>query len=243
MTSSIGSLGKRKEFDMERPSLKVFVALLGLPLLVAVADWAWTQGPVLKYQSDGVYASYHLYEETAVEWTGDDPVYSYREADVSISEGSESMATGGISGRYFWFNFSVSVGTPSGYGGVGGSGPIPADYVTEKAGKRTLSLTVNTDLLEEPFYKYKWGEIDIQFPEIDLSWTRAGNDWYRWEGHRVADIGNLVEHYQGSGVEYFSIPTGTITLPDIGFIEWVYMDGWLGSRKARTTVIEHRPRH
>jgi hypothetical protein len=229
---------------MDRPSIKVFVVLLGLPLLVAAADWAWTQGPLYKYRSDGIYASYHVYEETAVDWTVDPPVYSYREADVDLSEGSEEMSTGGMTGRYFWFNFSVWVETPDGYGQVGGSGPISADYVTEAAGNRALALTVNTGLLEEPFYKYSWGNIEVPFPEIDLTWTRSGDGWYRWEGHRVANIGRfLIEHSQGSGAEYFSIPTGTIMLPDIGAIEWAYADGWIGSRKTRTTLIERRPRH
>ena len=153
------------------------------------------------------------------------------------------MATGGISGPYYWLNFSVSIDTPSGYGYAYGNGPIPAHYVSfTKPENHNLTLTVETESLASPFYRYRYGSITVPYPNIDLTWTRTDNDWYRWEGHRVTEMGNLVEHSQGSGVEYFSLPTGTFTLPDVDFpLLWTYTDGWLGSEKARVTVMQRGP--
>ena len=227
---------------MKTPSLKILAVLFGLPLLVAVADWAWTQGPEYRFRSDGVYANYTI-EESFQESAGTFTAYSYRRAYVEISQGAQAMATGGISGPYFLLNFQISVERPTGYGYAYGSGPISASYVTlDNPVNQNLSLSVNTQSLGPPFYKYSYGTIPVQFPNIDLRWTRTNNDWYRWEGHRVTERGTLVEHRQGSGVEYFAIPTGTITLPDIGLPpQWVYMDGWLGSQKANTTVIRRGP--
>ncbi len=227
---------------MKGISIKVIAVLLGLPLLVAVADWAWTQGPVYQYRTDGVSANYVI-EETFAESVGTGTVFSSRRASVDVSEGAEAMATGGISGPYFWLNFNVSVNTPSGSGYAYGSGPIPAAYFTfDKPVNKNLTLTVDTESLALPFYKNRYGTIDVPFPIIDLTWTRTGNDWYRWEGHRVSEIGILVEHSQGSGVRYFTIPMGTITMPDLGLPVWsTYMDGWLGSEKSRVRVMQRGP--
>ena len=231
---------------MKEPSLKFIVVLLGIPLLVAAADWAWSQGPVSKYKSDGPSAYYEIQDTFAQSMaSGGITSFGNRRAYVEISE-AEALNTAGISGTYYQLNFEISVSMNSGgYGYAFGSGPIPADRVTfDKPANHNLSLNVDTNTLDSPFYKYQYGNIPVQFPNIDLRWTRTDNDWYRWEGHQINEIGNnLVEHLQGSGVHYFTIPTGSITLPDVNLPVWsTYMNGWLGSQKTSSTLMERVPK-
>lgn len=226
---------------MRNPSLKMIVVVLGLPLLVAIADWAWTQGPVYRYRNSGVSAYYEI-EDTFGESMGTGVVMGYRRAHVDISEGAEGMATGGISGGYFWLSFEVYVSTPSGSGSAYGNGPIPEQYVSTKPGNRSLSLKVDTNLLSYPFYKDQYGDVPVQFPNIDLYWARTEDDWYRWEGHQVREMGNFIQHSQGSGVRYYTIPLGTITWPDVDLpVMWTYRYGWLGSEKALNMSIWRGP--
>ncbi len=229
---------------MKDPSFKFLVVLLGFPLLIAAADWAWTQGPVTKYKSDGVSAYYEIQDTfgeemgTGVAYLGD------RRAYVAISE-AEAMNTVGISGTYYQLIFEVTVSTNSGYGYAYGSGQIPKECVTfENPTNHNLALKVDTSLLPSPpFYRYSYGDIPVRFPIIDLRWERTDNDWYRWEGHQITDIGpNLVQHSQGSGVRYYTVPTGSVTLPDVGLPVWnTYVNGWLESRKSSDTLMERVP--
>ncbi len=227
---------------MKGPSFKMMITLLGLPLFVALADWAWTQGPVYKYRTAGVSAYYQI-QESFEESVGSLTTYGVREAYVNLSEGAEAMATGGISGPYFQLNFQVSISTSAGYGSAYGNGPISAKYVTfDSPAKQSLTLNVDSNLLDYPFYKNQSGTILVQFPSIALTWTRSENDWERWEGHRIQDMGNLVLHSQGTGVYYFTIPTGTITLPDIPApVLWTYAYGYLGSQKALNWTVQRGP--
>ncbi|HYK91271.1 MAG TPA: hypothetical protein VE398_21045 [Acidobacteriota bacterium] len=229
---------------MKEPSFKFIAVLLGLPLLVAVADRAWTQGPVTKYKSGGASAFYEIQDTFAQEMMGSGVIFlGDRRAYVQITE-AEAMNTVGISGTYYQLSFEVSVSTGDGYGYAYGSGAIPAESVTfGKPVNHNLSLKVDTSLLPPTFYTYKYGNIDVGFPNINLRWTRTDNDWYRWEGHQITEIGNnLVVHQQGSGVRYFTIPTGSITLPDVGLPVWsTYADGWLGSEKSTNTLMQRGP--
>jgi hypothetical protein len=238
-------LANHKEIDMKEPSLKFIALLLALPLLVAAADWAWTQGPVAKYKSDGAFAYYDIQDTFGISMGTGVTILGNRHANVQIRE-AEALNTVGISGAYYQLNFEISVSTTnSGSGYARGSGPIPSDCVTfDKPVNHNLSLKVDTNLLPPPFSKYKGGNIPVAFPNIDLRWTRTDNDWYRWEGHQVTEIGDyLVEHSQGTGVRYFTIPRGSVTLPDIGVpILYTYMNGWLGSEKASNMLMERVPK-
>ncbi len=228
---------------MKEPSFKFIVVLLGLPLLVAVADWAWTQGPVLKYKSDGVFAYYTIEESLGEQLSSGVITTGSRRAYVQISE-AEALNTVGISGTYYLLNFDVAVYLGTGSARAFGGGPIPAQSVTfDKPANHNLSLKVDTNLLGDPFFRGRSGTIPIDYPYIDLTWKRTENDWYRWEGHQIREIGfNLVERSQGSGVRYFTIPSGFVTMPDYGMIVLNrYVDGWLGSQKATTTLIQRLP--
>ncbi len=228
---------------MKRLSFRLILVLLGLPMFVALADWAWTQGPVFKYRIDGASA-YYFTEDDFEGFTENGYLYGNRSATVNLTEGAEAIGTGGISGPFFVLDFQVSVSTSEGYGSAGGSGPISAQYVTlAKSDNRGLSLTVDTNLLEPPFYRYQYGDIPVQFPTIELRWTRANNDWYRWEGHQIQNLGFLFLHAQGSGIRYYTIPNGAITLPDVGVpILWSFSDGWLGSQKGWTWYLQRDPK-
>ncbi len=231
---------------MKEPSFKFIVALFGLPLLIAAADWAWTQGPVSKYKSNGVSAYYEVQDTFGEEYVGSGIIVrGSRRATVSIDE-AEALNTVGISGTYFQLNFEISVSSDTGFGYAYGSGQIPAKCVTfEKPVNHNLILKVNTnDLPSPPFYSYSYGTIPVNLPIIGLRWDRTDNDWNRWEGHQITDIGtSLVAHFQGSGVRYFTIPSGSITLPDVGFpLIGSYQNGWLGSQKSATTILERVPK-
>lgn len=227
---------------MKAISLKTIAVLLGLPLCVAVADWAWTQGPVFQYRNDGVFA-YYQSRDTYGEFVGSGVViYGNRSATVQITESAAAMATGGVSVPHYRLSFSVSISTTTGFGAVSGSGPIPVEYVTSTRPNHDLALLVDTGLLGPPFFKSQFGPINIPYPTIDLRWERSANDWYRWEGHQVREIGDLIEHSQGSGVRYFALPSGTITTPDPGLpILSSYMDGWLGSEKTKIMAVQRGP--
>ncbi len=229
---------------MKEPSFKFVAVLLGLPLLVAAAERAWTQGPLTKYKSGGVSAFYEIQDTFAQEMMGSGIVYlGDRRAIVQITE-AEAMNTVGISGTYYQLSFEVSVSAGGTDGYAYGSGAIPADSVTfDKPVNHNLSLKVDTSQLPSTFFVYKYGNIDVEFPNIDFRWTRTDNNWYRWEGHQINEIGkNLVVHQQGSGVRYFSVPTGSITLPDVGLPVWsTYVYGWLGSEKSTNTLMQRGP--
>ncbi len=227
---------------MKEPSFKFIAVLLGLPLLIAAADWAWTQGPVVQYKSGGAAAYYEIQDTFGEALTTGIVYYGNRQASVSITE-AEALNTLGASGTYFQLSFSISVSTNSGYGYAYGSGAIPTQCVSfEKPVNHNLALKVDVNTLPSPpFYRYSYGTIPVEFPAIDLRWDRTGNDWYRWEGHQITAIGDyLVQHTQGSGVHYFTVPTGSITLPDVGLpVLDTYVYGWLGSEQSSTKVLEH----
>ncbi len=226
---------------MKNPSLKLIVALLGLPLFVALADLAWTQGPLYKSRTNGAQAYYNI-QESFSESEGTFSGYANRSAYVEISE-ADGMATGGISGHYFNLYFEVSLSKIEGSGYLYGSGPISDQYVTfDKPENHNLSLNVDTSLLPYPFYLYQSGNLVIQPPVIQLRWTRSNNDWQRWEGHHIQEMGNLIQHSQGSGVYYFTIPTGTITLPPVDLpLLWTYMYGYMGTQRSSNWLVQRGP--
>ncbi len=223
---------------MKSPSFKIIVVLLGLPLFVALADLAWTQAPLSKFKTNGVSAYYEIQEF----FSESEGSYATRYAYVSISQG-EGLTTLGISGPYYNLNFQVSVSTTTGFGSMYGSGPIPVQYVSfDKPANHNLSLNVDTGILGDPFFISQYGDIPIQNPVIALRWTRDDNNWYRWEGHQIQEFGNLVEHSQGSGIRYYTVPTGSITLPPVDLpLAGTYMSGWLGSEKSTIWVLQRGP--
>jgi hypothetical protein len=227
---------------MRLPSMKVVLVLLGLPLIVAVADWAWTQGPVSTYKNTGPIAYYSLQEDFAEGMGSGGSYYGNRSVYVEVSQ-MEMMGSGGT-GTAFRLYYDISISTRDGYGDRYGSGLIPASCVTQpKPENQNLMLKVDTNLLTDSFYSYTYGDIEIPAPEIDLYWKRTGNDWNRWEGHQVREMGALVEHSQGSGVQYYTIPTGSVSVPDVGYpVVWTYMNGYLGVDRSKSTLIQRGPR-
>ncbi len=231
---------------MNRPKLGIIAVLLALPLIVALADWAWTQAPVYKYRSNGAAAQY-LYDEPFFEepseGMGTGTTYlGYRSASVYLNEAEENYGSGPY--RYFWLEFSISVSTASGYGYAQGYGQIPEGFATlDKAG-RNLALQVDIATLPDDllyFYKEKGGNIDVAYPEINLRWLKTSDTWQRWEGHQLRHIGMLLDHLQGTGVQYSAAVTGSITLPYLPGYGSPNSSAWIGSQKSMESVLLRGP--
>ncbi len=230
-----------------RPKLGVVIALIGLPLLVAMADWAWTQGAV-KYKNTGVNATYQFYQSL---YDGDGNYAGERNAWVNVTE-SEAVGSFGPY-RYYQLQFDVSVHVYGmstngeyGYGYASGYGEVPAEAVaSEKPEGRSLSLRINTDTLDFPFYKYKYGTIDVPYPDINLNWRRTNEGWNRWEGHQVHHGEGFMIHSQGNGSSNMAQVVGSITLPEVPDLwgDVAYVDAWIGSERTINTFVRRGPPH
>ena len=237
---------------MKRIRFGFVFALLGIPLLVAVADRAWSGGPVLDIRTDGVYASYQYSEPIYTEGMGSfGPFLNYigtRDAYVYVTE-AEGMSSAGTY-HYFNLSFELYVSTTYGFGYMRGNGQIPTGCLSfDQPKNQNLTLTVDTSDPSLSLYTYTYGDIPIEPPYINLRWDRLNQDWYRWEGHRVQKAEGFVIHSKGSGVENGAAITGGVfPLPDPNlppdlsyFFGTPYFSARLGTQKARDKIIPLGP--
>lgn len=231
---------------MSRFRFRIAIALVGIPLLVVLADMAWSQGP--DFQSKGSYARYQYKETYYVEVMGSFGSYytsvGSRSANVYVSK-VEGMSSFGPYDAY-QITFDVNVSTmydESGYAYA--SGTIPESLISfDNPKNHNLTLNVDTADPALGLYKYQYGNILLEYPEINLRWDRANNNWYRWQGHRMENYGDYVVHSRGNGTEYWAEIAGEImplfepTFPDPSAVtSQIYIEAWLGDQQSVDRVI------
>jgi hypothetical protein len=236
---------------MGKPKVWLIGMLLAIPLLVAIADRAWTQvgasGPVLNERTNGIFASYQ-FEESAGFSTGgtytsqpDGSVgmgtggtyYSRRSATVEVRQ-VEGMSSGGTY-KQFELTFSVSVEGTAGYGYADGNCFLPAGSVISNHGGSELSVSINTAAWGCSLYQY--GTVSVPYPQINLTWDRNSAIWNHMQGNSVRQIGDYVIQSQGTSLDYWADVTGSVTLPPLTTPGTPFVNSWLGTRNTRDTIF------
>jgi hypothetical protein len=230
---------------MDRSKIMLVAVVIAVPLLISVADVAWTQGqeqnPVTVYKSDGIYATYDYNEFRwdLPEGGGTGGTYYSRSARVEL-QSVQGMGTGGTFQPY-QLTYNISAQEPMGYGYANGSCAIPEELVTLSKNKKEISVSVDTSSFAS-CSGFQYGSILVPKPVIDLTWKQTNESWTRTEGHTKRQIGDYRIFSLGTTVENSAEVSGSVTIPPLDPPGDVDVSGTMGFRRTMDRMIYTAPK-